>query len=61
MEIDQPVVMLDWRRSLAGRPVLVGRARQNGSCSAAGCTGNTMYGDTAVLQLDWEAGRWSAR
>ena len=33
-------------------PTVLGTARQNGTCDVNGCTGNTMYGDTEIVQLD---------
>ena len=32
-------------------PTVLGTARQNGTCDGNGCTGNTMFGDTEVVQL----------
>ena len=35
-----------------GQPTLLGVTFQNGTCTEAGCDGNTMYGDNQVLSLD---------
>ena len=45
--------------ALDGRILLVGEARQNGTCGAAGCDGKTLYGDKVVLQYDEAAKDWA--
>ena len=40
--------LIDFR----GQPTLLGTTFQNGTCTEAGCDGNTMYGDNQILSLD---------
>ena len=41
------------------KPTILGLAHRNGTCSEGGCNGNTLYGDSSVLQHDLESNTWT--
>ena len=47
--------------TLNSRVVIIGQAKQNGTCQNQICSGNTIFGDSTIMEFDLEKRLWKER